>query len=195
MSRIHVTALLALAALAVPASSIFAQRFERPSGQVAPRSRPGSVNDADLQLCGSSGGGSRVRPNCDEPKTTTVRFEQNVNLLIDVPAILSVQCAATTTTEYQQRNAFARVDGAIAISDCSAAAGAYKVAVRIKDESGADRVLEFDETWQRSEDREVSFSSDYPIGENAELVSVRLRGLTCTCADPPKEVVSEEASP
>ena len=72
------------------------------------------------------------------------------------------------------------------VSDCTAAAGAYKVAVRVKGERGEDR-LEFSETWQRSDDRDVSFSADYPIGENAELVSVRLRNLTCTCSDPPKE--------
>ena len=106
--------------------------------------------------------------------------------MYDLPAILSVQCAATTKTEYQQRNTSARVDGAIAISDCTAAAGAYNVAVRVKGDSGQDQVLEFSETWQRSDDRDVSFSADYPIGENVELVSVRLRNLTCTCADPPE---------
>jgi hypothetical protein len=122
-----------------------------------------------------------------------VRFEQELNLLFDLPAIVSVQCAATTTTEYQQRNTSARVAGAIAISDCTAAAGAYKVAVRVKSESGEDQVLEFGETWQRSDDRDVSFSADYPIGENVELVSVRLRNLTCTCADPPQEPAARSA--
>jgi hypothetical protein len=28
----------------------------------------------------------------------------------------------------------------------------------------------------------VSFTADYPIGENVELVSARVRGLSCTCA-------------
>ena len=186
MSRIHVTALLALSALALP-SPVFAQKFERPGGEPAPLSRPGSVNERDdVQLCGSSGGGSRVRSNCEEPETTTVRFEQELKLVIDVPAVLTMQCAATTTTEYQQRNTSARVEGAIAISDCTAAAGAYKVAVRVKGESGEGQVLEFKETWQRSDDRDVSFAADYPIGENVELVSVRLQNLTCTCADPPE---------
>jgi hypothetical protein len=187
MSRIHVTALLALSAFALSTSPVFAQIFQRPGGEPAPLSNPGGVTDSDdLQLCGSSGGGSRVRSNCDEPETTTVRFEQTLELLIDLPAIVSAQCAATTTTEYQQRNTSARVDGAIAISDCTAAAGAYEVAVRVKGDGGQDQVLEFNETWQRSDDRDVSFSADYPIGEDVELVSVRLRNLTCTCADPPQ---------
>jgi hypothetical protein len=188
MSRIHVTALLALSGLALPASPVVAQVFQRPPGGTATSvSRPGAVNESDVELCGSSGGGSRVRANCEEPETTTVRFEQELKLSIDLPAVPTMQCAATTTTEYQQRNTSARVDGAIAISDCTAAAGAYEVAVRIKDESGEDRVLEFSERWQRNDDRDVSFSADYPIGENVELVSVRLRNLTCTCSDPAKE--------
>jgi len=196
MSRIHVTALLALSTFALPTSPTVAQKFERPGGEPLPRSRAGSVNEeGDVQLCGSSAGGSRVRSNCEEPKTTTVRFEQELKLLIDVPAILSTQCAATTTTEYQQRSTSARVAGAIAISDCAAAAGAYKVAVRVKGESGQDQVLEFSETWQRGDDRDVSFSADYPIGENVELVNVRVRNLTCTCADPPQKVVSGGLSP
>jgi hypothetical protein len=41
------------------------------------------------------------------------------------------------------------------------------------------------ETWQRDDDKDVSFSADYPIGENVDLVSARVRGLSCTCADPP----------
>ena len=202
MSWIPVTALLALSALALPTSPVCAQKFERPGGEPAPRSNPGRVSDSDdLQLCGSSAGASRVRSNCEEPETTTVHFEQALKLSIDVPAILTAQCAATTTTEYQQRNTSARVAGAIAISDCTAAEGAYKVAVHVKGESGQDQVLEFSETWQRSDDRDVSFSADYPIGEKVELVSVRLRNLTCTCADPPQvspdppEIVTGGLSP
>jgi hypothetical protein len=188
VNRIPVTVLLALSALAIPTSRVFAQVFERPAGEPAPRSNPGGVTENDdLQLCGSSAGASRVRSNCEEPETTTLRFEQTLKLLIDVPAILTAQCAATTTTEYQQRNMSARVAGAIAISDCTAAAGEYKVAVRVKGESGQVQVLEFSETWQRSDDRDVTFSADYPIGENVELVSVRLSNLTCTCGDPPEE--------
>jgi hypothetical protein len=128
-----------------------------------------------------------VRPNCDQEETTTLRVEQELKLSIELLGIPSLQCAATTTTEDQQRDTSARVDGAIAISDCTAASGAYKVLVRVKGASGESEVLEFDETWQRSDDRDVSFSADYPIGDDVELVSVRLRGLTCTCADLPEE--------
>jgi hypothetical protein len=195
---IPVTALLALAALAFPMAPAVAQKFELPPSSVAPRSNPGGVTDRDdVQLCGSSGGGSRVRSNCDPAETTTLRVEQELKLSIELLGIPSLQCSATTTTEYQQRNTSARVDGAIAISDCTAAAGAYKVLVRVKGANGEAEVLEFDETWQRSDDQDVSFSADYPIGDNVELVSVRLRNLTCTCADPlpPGSDPAEDGTP
>ena len=186
MRRIPVTALLALSTLAFSGAPVLAQVFVRPRPPTSAPSNPGGVNDRDdLQICGSSGGGSRVRPNCDPEETTTLRVEQELKLSIELLGIPSLQCAATTTTEYQQRNTSARVDGAIAISDCTAASGAYKVLVRVKGANGESEVLEFDETWQRSDDRDVTFSADYPIGDNVELVSVRLRNLTCTCADPP----------
>jgi hypothetical protein len=52
----------------------------------------------------------------------------------------------------------------------------------VRDESGEIKPLEFDQTWQRDAAERVSFESDYPIGTNVELVNVRVRGLTCTCA-------------
>jgi hypothetical protein len=148
-------------------------------------SNPGGVNqDDDVEICGSgSGGASRLRENC-ELETETLRVEQTLKLSIELPAIPSAECAASTTTEYQQWNTAARVSGAISISDCAAASGAFKLAVRVKDDNG-EKVLEFDEAWQRSDNRDVSFGADYPIGDDVELVSVRVRGLTCTCADPP----------
>jgi hypothetical protein len=185
MSRIKVTALLALSALALPGSAVLAQKFAHRTDP-APLSTAGGVNSSnDVEICGSNLSASRVRENCESEETTTLRLEQTLKLAIELPAIPSTQCAATTTTEYQQRNTAARVSGAISISDCTAAAGAFKIAVRVKDENGQDKLLEFDETWQRSDDSDVSFAADYPIGENVELVSVRLRGLTCTCADLP----------
>jgi hypothetical protein len=81
----------------------------------------------------------------------------------------------------------------VAVSDCTVASGAFTVAVRTRDESGADKPLEFSETWQRTDDQAVQFTADYPIGENMELVSVRLRGLTCTCTVPatPEQPLAE----
>lgn len=108
--------------------------------------------------------------------------ELNVSTQVRAPAP-SVQCGATATTEYVQSNTIARVNGALSISDCAAASGAFTIALRIRDDSGQDKTLEFSETWQRSDDQDAKFAADYPIGENVFLVNARLRGLTCTCGE------------
>ena len=187
MSPLHV-ALLALSALALPTSSTFAQVIFGPGmGGVADRSNPGRVTDADVQTCQGAPGGSRVRANCDvETTTATFQTEQKLAILIKPPP-LNVQCGATTTTQYQQMNTTAHVDGVLEIADCAAASGTFTVAVRTRDDNGQEKPLEFSETWQRTDAENVTFTADYPIGENVELLSVRLRGLTCTCADPPAE--------
>ena len=96
----------------------------------------------------------------------------------------SARCGASTTTEYLQQDTIARVSGKLEIADCAAASGELTVALRVKHENGEEKPLEFSETWQRSDDRDVEFAVEYPIGENVELVSARLSRLTCTCADP-----------
>jgi len=108
----------------------------------------------------------------------------NVPIHAPAPAVVGAQCGATATTEYRQANTIARVNGALAISECAAASGGYTVIIRVKDESDTEKLLEFNETWQRSDDQDVKFTADYPIGENMYLMSTRIRNLTCTCAAP-----------
>ncbi len=95
------------------------------------------------------------------------------------------QCEATTLTEYFQRNNIARVSGRISLAVCPAGTtGSYDVVVRVRDESGEIKPIEFSETWQRADLGDVTFNADYPIGENVELVNVRVRNMRCACADP-----------
>jgi hypothetical protein len=185
MSRIHVTALLALSALAVPASTGFAQFIPGLQGTSAITNQ-GGVHEKDVPMCQAAPGGSRMRPNCEDMESTTVRTKEQANtFLIEIPAIENRECGAITTTQYLQLNTIARVDSNLKIEDCTAASGTFAVEVVVRDDEGGDKPLEFEETWQRSDDHDLVFSADYPIGENVELVSVRLRRLTCTCADLP----------
>jgi hypothetical protein len=101
---------------------------------------------------------------------------------IEVPALPSAQCEASTSTSYHQRDTIARLTSTITVAGCAAAGGKFTVAVRVRDEGGTQQTLEFDETWQRTDDQDVSLTADYPIGENVELLSVRVRGMSCTCA-------------
>jgi len=190
MSRIQLTALLALSALALPA---FAQVIFAPGmGGGADRGTQGRVTERDdIYTCQAAPGGSRVRENC-EVETTTLKLEQQMKLAFTLNAPPApLQCGASTTTRYQQRDTVARVSGTLEIRDCAAASGTFTVAVRVKDDSGVEKPLEFSQPWQRSDDQDVAFTADYPIGENVDLVSVSLRGLTCTCAG----LLTDEVAP
>lgn len=189
MSRIHVTALLALSALVAPTSTAFAQSASNTGHQ-------GRVHeDQDLLTCVGATGGSRARSNCD-PEATTVRTEIEVKVPIGANAQPSEpQCEATVLTEYLQRNTIARVETTISPKNCPAGStGTYDIVVRIRDESGEIKPLEFGEKWQRSDDQAVRSRSDYPIGKNVELVSARVRNLRCTCGDPAPPTQTSTAS-
>jgi hypothetical protein len=134
--------------------------------------------------CFVTAGSSAAAQQSASPGSTTVRTEQELKLSIEVPALPSRQCEAAIATSYHQRNAVARVLSKINTGDCAAAGGEFKVALRVRDDSGEVKTLEFPGTWQRSDAAELELTSDYPIGDNAELVSARVRGLTCTCAEP-----------
>ena len=122
-----------------------------------------------------------------QPEPTVLRSEQELKVSIETPALASTQCQATTTAAYEQRNTNARVRGTIKVESCKAASGEFTVTIRVRDDSGEVKTLELKEAWQRDDDRDVSFSTDYPIGENVDLVSARVRGLSCTCAAPATE--------
>ena len=193
MSKLHVAALVALCAAGPAASTAFAQAIFRPGAGAADRSIHGRVTDDDVYTCAAAPGGSRVRANCEvETETATFEMQQRLKIALKPPPLPGEQCGATTTTQYQQRDTVARVNGTLHITDCALASGAFTVAVRVKDESGAETPLEFHETWERSGGADdVAFTADYPIGENTELVNVRLRGLSCTCS----EAAAAPASP
>jgi len=185
MSRIHITALLALAAVQLTASPAFAQVIFAPGmgGGIDTAIQGRATGRNDVYTCQAAPGGSRVRENC-EVVTEIEQIQQQAKMakLLRPPPL--VQCGASTTTEFRQLDAIARVNGTLEIHDCAAAAGTLTIAVVVKDDSGAEKPLEFTEPWQRRDEKDVNFSADYPIGEKAELVDVHLSGLTCTCADP-----------
>jgi hypothetical protein len=94
------------------------------------------------------------------------------------------QCEATTLTEYQQRNNVARVNGTVSLAACPAGTtGTFTLVARVRDDSGESRTIEFAEAWQRDDTEDHTFDTDYPIGDDVELMSVRVRNLKCSCAE------------
>ena len=118
-----------------------------------------------------------------EGTVTRVTVQSELAIEIEVPAQTTASCEAALALEYTQRGTIARVEGVIENATCAASAGDYTIAIRVRDENGEITILEFDEPWQRSDDQPVEFLTDYPIGEDVELVGVRSRRLRCVCAD------------
>ena len=190
MSRIHVSALVALAALVLPATPVFAQSTFN-NNNVSDTATQGRVGDAPM--CQGAAGGSRVRQNCEQPQTTTVRAEAQLKNATAAPS--APLCEASTLTEYSQRNDVARVTGTISLANCPAGTtGTYSIVARVKDEAGEIKPIEFSEIWQNDSAQDVPFTADYPIGDNVELVNVRVRNLKCTCVGSQEAVLTESAA-
>jgi hypothetical protein len=107
-----------------------------------------------------------------------------------------LQCEATTRTEYQQRNNVARVTGTVSVTSCPAGSvGTFDVVARVRDDSGEIKPIEFVEKWQRDDKGDSPFNGDYPIGDNVELINVRVRNLKCTCAEAPEAAPAAATPP
>jgi hypothetical protein len=204
MSRIHVTVLFALSTLALPASFAGAQQIFS-AGSAQSTGSQGTTGKA-VPHCQAAPGGSRMRSrrqeNCLTPEQVAAEAEQQaaaqqLNVAVEAPPQPEVlQCEATTLTEYEQRGNIARViKGGISIANCpGGSTGTFDVVARVKDDSGETKPIEFHETWQREDAQDVSFNGDYPIGDNVELVSLRVRNLKCACADAPQAATAEPAA-
>jgi hypothetical protein len=118
--------------------------------------------------------------------TATDAEVQEVALLEDAPVRAATNgpvCEASTLTEYSQRNDVALVSGTVSISGCPAGTtGRFTVVARVRDDAGNTNPLEFSETWQRADAEDHVFKTEYPIGNDVFLSSVRVRNLECTCA-------------
>lgn len=135
-----------------------------------------------VAACAAAGAVAQERGREDRPGETTIRTEQELKFSIELDAPPTLQCEVATESSYHQRNNLARVELTIKTADCAAAAGEFKVSVRVRDDAGEVKALEFDGAWQRSDAADVALTNDYPIGDDVELVSARVRGLTCRCA-------------
>jgi len=126
------------------------------------------------------GGGGRLS-KCTE----TVHFatERDLNVTVKIAPLQTKACQGTMSTTSEQRNTVAKVEGTIDTPDCAACSGDYTIILKVRDESGETKSLEFAGSWQRKDNVPVKFATDYPIGENVDLLGVRSRGLRCVCAD------------
>lgn len=201
MTRIRITALLALSTAAIAAISIADAQQIFGGGGTAPTANQGSATGENIPQCQAAPGGSRMRKRDEGDcagvgEATTLRTEQQLNVKLEVPQPQVLQCEANTTTEYHQRNNVARVTGTVSVTSCpGGSAGTFDVVARVRDDSGEIKPLEFAEKWQRDDKGDSPFNGDYPIGDNVELMNVRIRNLKCTCAEAPEAAPAAATAP
>lgn len=134
----------------------------------------------------TSGGAVIAEAQTGIQETKTNRWEASAERRIKM-TIEATQgtkyCHSTTSIEYQQRGNLALVNGEITVEDCTVARGKYTLSLRLKDDSGEIQNLNFEDTWQRSDDAPVSFAREYSIGDNVDLIRVRARRTQCICED------------
>jgi hypothetical protein len=94
-------------------------------------------------------------------------------------------CHVSVSIGYLQTNASAVVDVTLDNPDCAASSGSYAVAVKFRDQNKDSQTLEFEEKWQRDDDKPLETQQDYYMGNNVDLVSVRVRKPKCVCTELP----------
>ena len=137
---------------------------------------------ADEPAASSADQSSRLTVDKNK-KTHITTISAAKDIPIDIQTtIKGPSCEPTMAIRYEQRNTVARVEGTIENPTCAACSGEYTIAVRIRDESGESKTLEFDGQWQRVDDQPVKFTADYPVGANVDLLNVRTKSLRCVCS-------------
>ncbi len=93
-------------------------------------------------------------------------------------------CEATAALEYFQRGTEADVETTIENVDCEASSGTFTIEATVRADGQKDSAkLSFPETWSRDTDEPVEISKRYPIGDNVDLLRVKVRKLRCECSE------------
>ena len=109
--------------------------------------------------------------------------EKKYTIKFDAPSSARKYCRSSIAIDYLQKNTAAIVNMTLENLDCTASSGSYTVAVRVKDENNESQTIEFDETWLREDDRSLANRREYPIGNDIDLISVRIKRQKCVCAE------------
>jgi hypothetical protein len=103
----------------------------------------------------------------------------------------STECEATAVLEYFQRGGEAEVEATIENPDCAASSGEFIIETTVRADGQMDsNKLSFPETWSRDDEDPVVITKRYPIGDNVDLMRVKVRKLRCECS---KEAAKSDA--
>ena len=105
-------------------------------------------------------------------------------------------CHVHGSLEYFQRGADADVETTIENYDCAASMRPYVIEAMIRaDDADGPEKLTFPESWSRDDDQPVVISKRYPIGDNVDLLRVKIRKLRCKCAEESGEEPEPASNP
>ena len=96
----------------------------------------------------------------------------------------STECGANAALEYSQHGGEVEVEATIENYDCAASFGEFTIeaTVRVDGKKDPDK-LSFPETWSRDDENPVVITKRYPIGDNVDLMRVKVRKLRCECSE------------
>ena len=100
-------------------------------------------------------------------------------------------CKADLNLEYFQKGTHAHVKSTLHNDDCGASSGNYTVRVQYRDATGGSKQVEFEESWERSDDSDVTGEKDYFVGDDIDILRIRSKNLSCVCIAP--ETIEEQA--
>ncbi len=119
-------------------------------------------------------------------KSIELKTEQHTNM-----------CESTAVLEYYQRGTEAAVETTIENSDCAASSGEFTIETTVRaDGQMNSEKASFPETWSRDNNESVVITKRYPIGDDVDLLRVKVRKLRCECSEEVTEpdVASEAAT-
>ena len=116
-----------------------------------------------------------------QPDSRMWHTQSEYKIKLKPAGIESHDCNASLSIAYQQFDQQAQVDASIENNDCPLSEGRYTVRLRINNVNGATQVIEQTEKWRSNDGAPFESQKLYDIGENAELLKVTSRGLTCEC--------------
>ena len=93
--------------------------------------------------------------------------------------LAAVMLAAAPSQLQAQGQAKATIDN----PDCAASSGDFVIEVTVRAD-GADESnkLKFPESWSREDDASVVMTRRYPIGDDTDLLRIKIRKMRCSCA-------------
>lgn len=96
--------------------------------------------------------------------------------------IVTQRCGASVALDYFQRGAEAEAEMSVDTLDCAAASGSFVVEVTIRaDDADGPEKLAFEESWSRDDNKPVSMKRKYAIGDDVQLLRIRIRKVACSC--------------